>query len=188
MKITGVSGSLRNESYNTALLNTAKQIVPVDCNLEVERLNEIPLYNADSEASEGIPVSVQKLKDRIAGCDGLLLATPEYNSSIPGVFKNAIDWLSRPTEDIGRVFRDKPVGIIGASTGSFGTMLSQAAWLPVLRALGTRVWFGRACYVSNAESVFDTSGQLIDKATLGRLKTYLAGFIEFTMQVSNNNK
>ncbi|MFC1947976.1 NADPH-dependent FMN reductase [Chloroflexota bacterium] len=183
MRITGISGSLRKESYNTALLKTAKHNIPADCSLEVERINEIPLYDADLEASEGIPVSVQNLKDKIADCDSLLLATPEYNSSIPGVFKNAIDWLSRPTEDIGRVFRDKPVGIIGASTGSFGTMLSQAAWLPVLRALGTRVWFGRSCYVSNAESVFDETGQLIDKATLGRLETYLAGFIEFTMQV-----
>ncbi|UCC17461.1 MAG: NAD(P)H-dependent oxidoreductase, partial [Dehalococcoidales bacterium] len=184
IEILGISGRLRKDSYNTALLYNAKQLVPADCNLEIKKIDEIPLYNADVEVSEGIPVPVQFLKDNIAGCDGLLLATPEYNSSIPGVFKNTIDWLSRPTEDIARIFRNKPVGIIGASTGAFGTILSQAAWLPVLRALGTRAWFGRTCYVSNAESVFDASGQLIDKATLGRLDTFLSGFIEFVKKVN----
>jgi chromate reductase len=183
IKILGISGSLRKYSYNTALLYAAKQLIPADCTLEIERINEIPLYNADVEKSDGIPVSVQNIKDKIAACDGLLLATPEYNGSIPGVFKNAIDWFSRPPEDRGRVFRNKPVGIIGASTGSFGTILSQVSWLPVLRALGTRAWFGRTCYVSNAESVFDVSGQLTDKATLGRLETYLSGFTEFTGQI-----
>jgi len=78
----------------------------------------------------------------IAAADGLLLVTPEYNNSIPGVFKNAIDWLSRPPADISRVFGGKPVAIIGASPGGFGTILSQEAWLPVLRTLGTKPWFG----------------------------------------------
>ncbi|MBN2075318.1 MAG: NAD(P)H-dependent oxidoreductase [Dehalococcoidales bacterium] len=184
IRITGISGSLRKGSYNTALLKTVTQIMPSDSNLEVELLNEIPLYDADVETSKGIPIPVQILKDKVANANAILLATPEYNSSIPGVFKNAIDWLSRPTEDIARVFRDKPVGVIGASTGTFGTMLSQVAWLPVLRALGTRAWFGRTCYVSNAETVFDASGQLIDKGTLGRLETYISGFVEFTRQVT----
>jgi chromate reductase len=188
IRITGISGSLRKGSFNTALLKAVTQIIPSDCDLEVVRLNEIPLYNADVEASEGIPVPVQNLKDRIANCDALLLATPEYNSSIPGVFKNGIDWLSRPTEDIARIFRNKPVGIIGASTGSFGTMLSQVAWLPVLRALGTRVWFGRTCYISNAETVFDESGQLVDKGILGRLEAYISGFVEFTRQVTQERE
>ncbi len=183
LKIQGISGSLRAGSYNTALLKTVQKLVPDDCILEIETLNEIPLYNADVEKAEGIPVPVQDLKDKIAACDGLLLSTPEYNNSIPGVFKNSIDWLSRPTEDIGRVFRDRPVGIIGASTSSFGTILSQAAWLQVLRLLGTRPWFGRTCYVSNAESVFDESGQLTDETTLGRLETYLSGFIDYVSQV-----
>lgn len=83
------------------------------------------------------------LKDRIAAADGLLLVTPEYNNSIPGVFKNAIDWLSRPASDIGRVFDGKPVGLIGATPGGMGTPFSQTAWLPVLRTLGTRPFFGK---------------------------------------------
>ena len=181
--IIGISGSLRKGSFNTALLNAAVQLAPGSCKIEVGHISGIPLYNGDIEASEGIPSVVAQLKDRIASTDGLLLVTPEYNHSIPGVFKNTIDWLSRPPDDISRVFGNRPVGLIGTSIGPFGTILSQVSWLAVLRALGTRLWFGRTLYVSDASHVFDESGELIDQVTRDRLQAYLAGFSEFVCQI-----
>ena len=99
---------------------------------------------------EGIPSRVAELKERIASADGLLLVTPEYNDSIPGVFKDAIDWLTPPPADIPRIFGGRPVALIGASPGRFGTVLSQSAWLPICRTLGTRPWFEELLYVGGA--------------------------------------
>jgi len=134
-RIIGISGSLRARSLNAALLRAAAGFPPAGVTIEIESIKGIPLYDGDLEASSGIPAVVTALKDRIAAADGLLLVTPEYNNSMPGVFKNAIDWLSRPDTDIRRVFGGKPIGIMGASPGRFGTLLSQSAWLPVLRTL-----------------------------------------------------
>jgi NAD(P)H-dependent FMN reductase len=105
--------------------------------------------------------------------------TPEYNNGIPGPFKNAIDWLSRPSSDIGKVFGDRPVGVIGASPGGFGTILAQNGWLPVLRTLGTRAWFGGRLQVSRAGNVFNPAGELTDEAIRTQLRKYLAGFVDF---------
>ena len=133
VKLLGISGSLRRGSYNSALLRAATGLMPPDATLEVASIRDIPLYDGDMEDRQGIPGPAQSLKEAIAAADGLLLVTPEYNNSIPGVFKNAIDWLSRPPADIPRIFGGKPVAMIGASPGGFGTILSQEAWLPVLR-------------------------------------------------------
>jgi chromate reductase, NAD(P)H dehydrogenase (quinone) len=119
------------------------------------------------------------LKERIVAADGLLLVTPEYNNSMPGVFKNAIDWLSRPSADIGRVFGGLPVAVMGASPGGFGTLLAQTAWLPVLKTLGTETWFGGRLQVSRAGDVFDASGALVDKRVGEQLQKFVAGFCEF---------
>jgi len=151
--IVGISGSLRRGSYNTSLLRAAAQLMPNNAQLRIETIREIPLYDGDLEAAEGIPQPVTALKEAVASADGLLLVTPEYNNSIPGVFKNAIDWLSRPPADIRRVFGGKSVALIGASPGGFGTILSQAAWLPVLRTLGAELWSGGggfSCLVQKA--------------------------------------
>lgn len=177
--IIGISGSLRAASFNTALLRAAAQLMPEDAMLDIAGIKDIPLYDGDLEATEGIPQPVTALKDRIAGANGVLLATPEYNNSIPGVFKNAIDWLSRPPADIPRVFRDRPVAVIGASPGGFGTILAQDAWLPVLRTLGTRPWFGAKLMVSRAGSVFDGEGNLIDDKIREQLRQFLEGFVAF---------
>lgn len=177
--IVGIAGSLRQSSFNAALLRAARDVVPADATLQIESLRNIPLYDGDLEAAGGVPPVVADLKDRIAAADGLLLVTPEYNNAMPGVFKNAIDWLSRPNTDIRRVFGNRPVAIMGATTGRGGTILAQASWLPVLRTLGTRPWFGGRLTVSGAGKVFDAEGQLVDEEIHAQLRTFMAGFVEF---------
>lgn len=179
MHILGISGSLRQGSYNTALLRAAVGLVEAGVELEVASLHGIPLYDGDVEARDGLPPAVQALKAKVLACDALLLATPEYNNGIPGVFKNAIDWLSRPGADIPRVFGDRPVAVIGASPGGFGTILSQDAWWPVLRTLRMRAWFGGRLMVSRAGSVFDADGVLVDDKVRAQLQAFLAGFAAF---------
>ena len=153
--------------------------MPTGSELQIESIEGIPLYNGDVESAEGIPARVAEIKKGIAAADGLILATPEYNNSIPGVFKNAVDWLSRPPSDIKAVFGGKPVAIMGASPGGFGTVLSQNAWLSVLRTLGTNPWFGGRMLVSRAESVFDETGKMKDEAVRKQLQQFLSGFVEF---------
>ena len=178
-RLVGVAGSLRKGSYNRALLAAAQGLVPAGTVLEVATIAGIPLYDGDREAADGIPPAVTALKEAIAAADGLLLVTPEYNNGIPGVFKNAIDWASRPAGDIGRVFGGKPVAVIGASPGGFGTILAQNDWLPVLRTLGTRPWYGGRLMVAQAGRVFDADGALVDAGIRDRLAQFLAGFAAF---------
>jgi chromate reductase, NAD(P)H dehydrogenase (quinone) len=182
MTIVGMSGSLRAKSLNSSLLRAAAQAMPQDVKLEIATIKGIPLYDGDVEELQGVPDAVVKLKDRVVAADGLLLVTPEYNNSLPGVFKNAIDWLSRPPADIPRVFAKRPVGVIGASPGGFGTLLSQTAWLPVLKTLGTAAYFGGRLQVSRADTVFDGEGNLVDERIRAQLTKYLAGFCEFVAE------
>src|SRR6186713_3116273 len=177
--VIGLSGSLRRGSFNTAVLRAAGSLMPPDSELRIGSIEGIPLYNGDDEATNGVPDLVLRLKATIIAADGLLLVTPEYNNSIPGVTKNAIDWLSRPPSDIARVFGGKPVAIAGASPGGFGTILSQNAWLPVLRTLGTRLWSDGRLLVSRAGDVFDASGTMVDEKIREQLKRYLNGFVAF---------
>jgi NAD(P)H-dependent FMN reductase len=179
MKLVGISGSLRKDSYNTALLRAAADLMPEGTSLAVETIHGIPLYDADAEAADGIPARVEELKESIIGAEGVILATPEYNNSMPGVLKNAVDWLSRPPADSPKVFANRPFAVIGASPGGFGTVLAQSAWLPVLRTLGVRPWFGAKMMLSQAGKAFDDSGQLADENARKRLQKYLAGFVEF---------
>src|SRR3954454_16270740 len=111
MRIIGISGSLRTASYNAALLRAAMEECPPPASIEIESIRGIPLYDGDVEAAQGIPARAAALKERIAAADALLLVTPEYNNSIPGVFKNAIDWLTRPPGDVPRVFKGRAVGL-----------------------------------------------------------------------------
>ncbi len=179
IRIVGISGSLRQGSYNTALLRAAGASMPADSRLEAASIRAFPLYNGDDETAHGIPAEVAALKDAIAAADGLLLVTPEYNNSIPGVAKNAIDWLSRPSVDIPRVFGGKPVAIVGASPGRFGTLLSQNAWLPVMRTLGAQLWNGGRLMVSGAGGVFDADGNIVDERTDAQLRKLLEGFVAY---------
>lgn len=177
-RILGLSGSLRSDSYNAALLRAAQALFPEA--LLVRSIRGIPLYDADVEREAGVPEPVRRLKDDIAGAAGLLLVTPEYNNSMPGVFKNAIDWLSRPPDDIPRVFHGKPVAITGVTPGGFGTILAQDAWLPVLRTLRTRPWLEGRLMLSGAGKLFNDDGTLADDDMQERLRAFVNGFIAFS--------
>jgi len=179
MKILAISGSLRAKSYNTSLLRAAQSLAEPDTTIIVVTVHGIPLYDGDLEQREGIPQSVNDLKARVIASDGLILATPEYNNGIPGVFKNAIDWLSRPAADIPRVFGNRPVAVIGASPGGFGTILAQSGWLPVLRTLGARQWAGGRLLVSRANQVFDEHGAMTDELARKQLLEFVRGFAQF---------
>jgi NAD(P)H-dependent FMN reductase len=178
-RIIGISGSLRAGSYNTSLLRIAATLMPPGATLDIASIRGIPLYDGDIESGEGIPPAVALLKDQIAASDGVLLVTPEYNNSMPGVLKNAIDWLTRPPADIAKVFGNRPIAVIGASPGGFGTILAQEAWLPVLRTLRARPWFGGRLMVSRAGTVFNEAGEMVDDKIKDQLRQYLNGFAEF---------
>lgn len=178
-RIVGIAGSLRKGSYNAALLRAAAELAPAGSAVEIVSIAGIPLYDGDLEREQGIPAIVTGIKDRIMHADGLLLVTPEYNQSIPGVFKNAIDWLSRPSKEIPLVFGDRPVAVMGATPGRGGTRMAQSAWLPVLRTLGTRPWFGKQLYVADAARVFDAEGRLADETVRRLLAEFMAGFAAF---------
>lgn len=174
--LLAISGSLRRNSYNTALARAAQQHAPAGVTVDIATLHGIPLYDGDLETSEGSPAAVRALKAHILYCDGLMLFTPEYNHGIPGVFKNALDWLSRG--DSATVFRHRPAMLCGATPGGFGTALAQAAWLPTLKALGVRLHNG-GMMLSRANQAIDASGQLTDPAALRLLADQVAAFAAF---------
>ena len=137
MKVLGISGSLRHESHNSALLRVAAERLPAGAELvSYERLAEIPPYDEDVEV-QGVPEPVRELREAIRGADAVLIATPEYNHSIPGQLKNALDWASRPAGQ--SALNGKPAAAIGASTGMFGAVWAQAELRKVLGAMGGRV-------------------------------------------------
>ena len=136
MRVLGIAGSLRTGSYNRQLLDLAGTMLPLDAELVVwEGLRDVPPYDEDREGE--VPASVAELGERVREADAVLIATPEYNGSIPGVLKNALDWASRPAA--ANVFRGKPVAVIGASTGAFGAVWAQAEARKVLGLMGARV-------------------------------------------------
>ncbi|MDK1489903.1 NADPH-dependent FMN reductase [Sinorhizobium sp. 7-81] len=182
-KILGISGSLRKASFNTALLKAAKSVAPDDVEFESATLHGIPLYDGDVEAESGVPAAAADLKQKIVAAHGVILFTPEYNNSMPGVFKNAIDWLSRPPADIRKVFGGRPFALAGASPGSFGTILSQNAWLAVMRTLGAELWSGKRLMLPKADTLFDSEGQLTDDQTRERLRGFVRAFADHVATV-----
>jgi chromate reductase len=153
MKVLGISGSLRRDSHNTALLRNA----PLELDLW-DGLKAIPPYDEDDDV-EPAPPAVAQMRAAVAGADAILFATPEYNASIPGQLKNAVDWLSRPQAT--SVLRNKPVAVVGASTGAFGAVWAQAELRKVLATAGARVVDGDVA-VGRAHERFDANGVLID--------------------------
>lgn len=172
--ILGISGSLREGSHNTTLLRAAATQLPPGVSLDVyDELREIPPYDADFDVEPADP-AVSRFRDAIGRADGVLIATPEYNGSMPGVLKNALDWASRPFPE--NALRGKPVAVIGASTGLFGAVWSQAETRKVLGIIGADV-IDQELPVGLAESAFADGGGLLDneqRAALAELVDVLA--------------
>ena len=171
MRILAISGSLRNGSYNTGLLRAAQESAPDGVEVHLyEGLAHLPPYDQDVQDHEP-PAAVRDLRERIAAADAVLIATPEYNRSIPGVLKNAIDWASRPFPD--NALRGKPVAILGASTGSYGALWAQMELRKVVGIAGARVLEGELP-VPRAHERFNEEGRLVDDM----LRDRLAGVVE----------
>jgi chromate reductase len=184
--VLGVAGSLRRGSYNRRLLEAAAECAPARLVVSVwEDLASIPPFDADLEqATGGGPDSVRRFREQVGSVQGLLIATPEYNWSVPGVLKNAIDWLSRPAPE--EVLIDKPVAVIGASSGKWGTRLAQSALRQVLAATEAAVLPHPALFVREAETLFDPAGRLLDRPTREQLTAVLAAFLHWIDQVSRH--
>ncbi|HET8607193.1 MAG TPA: NAD(P)H-dependent oxidoreductase [Gaiellaceae bacterium] len=161
MRILAVSGSLRPDSWNTKVLRAAAELLPGDAELELfDGLKQVPPYD-ESDDVEPAPAAVARLREAIAGADAILVSTPEYNSSVPGQLKNAVDWASRPLAT--NVLRNKPVAVVGASTGAFGAVWAQAELRKALGATGARVVEGEVAF-GHAPTRFDAEGALVDEA------------------------
>jgi chromate reductase len=174
LRVLGISGSLRRDSYNTRLLRVAARLLPRDAELEIyDGLKTIPPYDADDD-TEPAPAAVAELKTAIAEAGALLVATPEYNGSIPGVLKNALDWASRPATD--NVLRGKPTAIVGATTGMFGAVWAQAETRKVLATIGALV-VDRELPVARADDAFDSNDQLADRQLENELSAILSELV-----------
>jgi chromate reductase, NAD(P)H dehydrogenase (quinone) len=174
MKILAIAGSLRRDSYNRRLLLAAAELLPPDVDFELlEDLKAVPPYDEDDDREPAQP-SVARLRGAIASADTLLIATPEYNSSIPGQLKNALDWASRPIAT--SVLRNKPVAVIGASTGAFGAVWSQAELRKILAATGARV-LDVELAVGHAAERFDEQGRLADASVREQLDEVLDALV-----------
>jgi chromate reductase len=175
MKVLGISGSLRRDSHNTKLLRAAAELLPPGAELELwEGLKAVPPYDADDDTGEPRPWILRSLAGAIEEADVVLFSTPEYNHSIPGQLKNALDWLSRPLAT--SPLRNKPVAVVGASTGLFGAVWAQAELRKVLGAIGARV-IDRELPVGLADDAFTDEGRLADEEQVLILADLLAELV-----------
>lgn len=161
VRVLGISGSLRKGSFNTAVLRAAVELAPAGMTIDTAEIRDLPLYDEDVR-SKGLPDVVQKLRDRIAAADALLFVTPEYNYSVPGVLKNAIDWASRPPN---QPFAGKPLAIMGASGGPGGTMRAQYHLRQIAVFLDMHPLNKPEVFVRSAQNLVDGDGKLTDEAT-----------------------
>ena len=177
MKILGIAGSLRRDSHNARLLRAAAEMLPSGATLELwDGLRDLPPYDEDADR-EGAPASVRALRDAIADADAILVATPEYNASIPGVLKNALDWASRPYAT--NTLRGKPAAVVGASTGLFGAVWAQAETRKVLKTIGAHI-LEDELPVNLADDAFAPDGRLLDPDLRDRLADLVADLIRET--------
>ncbi|MNJ18745.1 NADPH azoreductase [compost metagenome] len=177
IKVLGISGSLREGSFNTAALREAMRLAPDGLEIELADISQIPIYNEDLYAT-GFPVAVERLREQVRAADALLIATPEYNYSVPGVLKNAIDWASRPPA---QPFAGKPVAVMGASAGRFGTARAQYHLRQSMVFLDMRPLNRPELMIATAQQVFGEQGNLIDEKTRGYLRALLEGLLEWTL-------
>ena len=183
IRVLGFAGSLREGSYNRAALRAAADLMPDGGVLEAFDLAGIPLYNGDVEA-RGLPPSVQQLQGAIRAADALLIVTPEYNSSIPGVLKNALDWASRPPSDA--PLRGKPVAIMGASMGGFGTVRAQLHLRQICVNTEMLPLNKPEVFISAAQDKFDGEGRLVDERTRQSIRALLQALLVWTRRLQGS--
>ncbi len=173
MKILAISGSTRNESYNTKLLHVIQKIA-VGVEIEVITLNNIPMFNQDLESN--LPAEVVELKKKASEADALIIATPEYNHMMPGALKNAIEWMTR---DSGNVLENKWLGIVGCSDGIFGTARAQVQLMTLGLIVGMKVMAKFRFYVPRAQDKFNGQGEITDAETMERLTAFVQKYLDF---------
>lgn len=184
MRIVGLPGSVRADSHNTKLLRAAASLLPDGAELEIyDGLKAVPPYDEDDERA-GVPAPVEELRAALRGADAVLIATPEYNHSIPGVLKNALDWASRPAGQ--SALKGIPVAVVGASTGMFGAVWAQAETRKVAGALGAKV-LDRELPVFFAHERFDADGELADDEVRSQLSSHLEEFLKFAAETSEED-
>jgi chromate reductase len=179
IRILGIAGSLRRASYNRAALRAATQLVPEGATLETFELDNLPAFNQDEDGNP--PAVVSELKRRIRGTDAILFVTPEYNYSIPGVLKNAIDWASRPYGD--SAWYGKPAALMGASVGTFGTVRAQYHLRQILVFLNMFPINQPEVMIGNAAERFDEQGNLTDEATRDFIRQLLENLVQWTRRI-----
>lgn len=179
-QILAIPGSLRQRSYNRRLLQAAQQEAPVGVEIQIFDLAEIPHYNSDVE-EQGDPAPVALLKEQIRRADALLFATPEYNASIPGVLKDALDWASRPPTQ--SVIRGKPVATMSAAPGRFGAVRGQRALRQILDHIGAQVLAVPEVLVPQAGERFDDAGALQDEETRERIRALVEALVNWTLSL-----
>lgn len=182
MEILGISGSLRKASYNTAALKAAKSMLPAGISLNHFDISSIPLYNEDIR-EKGFPDRVQQLRDSINKSDALLIVTPEYNYSVPGVLKNVIDWASRPPN---QPFDRKPIGIMGASPGMLGSSRAQYHLRQMFIFLNGMIMNTPEVMITAAHTKFDDKGNLIDQSTKEIIQKFLSALIDWANLLNKN--
>ena len=181
IKILGISGSLRRGSYNSAALRAARALAPEGMRIEAAEIGSFPLYNDDERVAHGYPPAVATFRRQIADSDALLFVTPEYNYSVPGVLKNAIDWGSRPPD---QPFNGKPVAIMGAATGMIGSARAQYHLRQTMVFLNAFALNKPEVMIASAASKFDEQGNLTDEATRGFIKQLLESLADWTRRLS----
>lgn len=181
LTVLGIAGSLRRDSFNAAAIREARRLAPEGVEIEIFALNDIPPYDEDVY-QKGFPPAVEALRERMAAADALLFATPEYNYSVSGVLKNAIDWASRPPE---QPFNDKPAAIMGVSAGRFGTARAQHDLRKILMALNTQVLNKPEVMIGPAKSVFE-DGRLTDEDTGKIVARLVEALADWTRQLKGD--
>jgi chromate reductase len=179
LHVIGIAGSLRTASFNRALLSAARELAPPELIIDVRELKDVPLFNEDLER-DGVPVSVGELRSAVRGADGLLLVTPEYNHGVPGILKNAIDWLSQPLRQ--SALEGKPTALMGASTGLAGTARSQSQLRQAFVLTNSPVMQQPEVLVARAHEKFDGMGRLTDQPTCQFVTLFLTQFVYWLRQ------
>lgn len=179
LRILGISGSLRARSYNTAALRAAAELLPADARMEFAEIGDLPPYNEDVK-EKGFPPPAARLREQIRSADALLIVTPEYNYSVPGVLKNAIDWASRPPD---QPFNEKPIAIMGASPGILGSARAQYHLRQCFIYLNAHILNKPEVMISQAPSRFDENGTLRDEPTRELIRQLLAALVDWTRRL-----